>query len=106
MLKKSEKSHLVELEKLENDIQDQIGPCKSVGVRNRPQRDQFSQYFGIEFEPQDGVYELVFFLNLIENKLKLHRRRKNLHVFLHLRFLSLIEFLSVISFGSDLFPFE
>ena len=83
--KKIWKSHLVELEKLENDIQDQIGPCKSVGVRNRPQRDQFSQYFGIEFEPQDGVYELVFFLNLIENKLKLHRRRKNLHVILHIR---------------------
>ena len=33
--KKSEKGHLVELKKLENDIQDQISLCKSVGVINR-----------------------------------------------------------------------
>ena len=43
------KSHLVELKKLENNIQAQIGPCKSVGVRNRPQRDQFSQFFVGDF---------------------------------------------------------
>ena len=34
--KKNWKTHLVELEKLENNIFDQISPCKSVGVRNRP----------------------------------------------------------------------
>ena len=104
--KKNRKSHLVELEKLENDIKVQIGPCKSVGVRNRPQRDQFAQYFVSDFEPQDGVYRLVCFYNLIENKSKCHRRQKNRHVNIHLRFLSLIEFLSVISFVSDLCPFE
>ena len=34
--KKSERSHLLEIKKLGNDIQDQISSCKSVGVRNRP----------------------------------------------------------------------
>ena len=53
------KSHLVELEKLEEDIFGQISPCKSVGVRNFPQRHQFSQYLASDFEPQDGVYRLV-----------------------------------------------
>ena len=38
---KNKNSHLVELKKLENNIQDQIGRCKSVGVSDRPQTDHF-----------------------------------------------------------------
>ena len=48
----------VELEKLEIliiKIHDQISLCESVGVKNRLQRDQFSQYFLSDFEPKDSV---------------------------------------------------
>ena len=62
--KKSKKSHLVELKKLENNIQDQIGPCQSVCVRNRPQRDQFLQSFDGVFLPRDGRHRPRYDHNL------------------------------------------
>ena len=95
-----------QLKKLENIIHVQIGSCKSVGVRNRPERDQCSHYFVSDFKSQDGVYRLVFCYKLIENNSNLHWQQKWARFFLYLRFLSQIAFLSVIISLSDLFPFK
>ena len=52
-------------QKVRKNIQDHIGPCKSVGVINRPQRDQFLQSFVGVFL-QGGAYFIPTMLMFLE----------------------------------------
>ena len=50
---------------LENNIRDKISPDTSVGARNRPERDEFSQYFVSEIGPfENDFWRLCFSMDL------------------------------------------